>query len=80
MTTTHELTRNIWFDENQGTVLICIDRVTVSIYLEEFLSLISELEQAQVQLESRDDIKRGITEEDGIDTPVLLFIPDAEYN
>ena len=78
--TTHELTRNIWFDENQGTVLVCIDRVTVSIYLEEFLSLIRELEQAQVQLESRDDITRGITEEDGVNTPVLLFTPDIEYN
>ena len=78
--TTHELTRNIWFDENQVTVLICIDRVTVSIYLEEFLSLIRELEQAQVQLESRDDITRGTTKEDGVDTPVLLFTPDIEYN
>ena len=78
--TTHELTRNIWFDENQGTVLVCIDRVTVSIYLEEFLSLIRELEQDQVQLESRDDITRGITEEDGVNTPVLLFTPDIEYN
>jgi len=78
--TTHELTRNIWFDENQGTVLICIDRVTVSIYLEEFLSLIHELEKAQVQLESRDDITRGTTKEAGVDMPVLLFTPDIEYN
>jgi hypothetical protein len=78
--TTHDLSRTVWFDETSGTIFVSIDRVTISIYPEELIEVIDDLQKARSALEARDDITLGIDDDGEKAEEVLLFTPDKEYN
>jgi hypothetical protein len=78
--TTHDLSRTVWFDETSGTIFVSIDRVTISIYPEELIEIIDDLQKARHALEARGDITLGIEGDGEKAVKVLLFTPDKEYN
>jgi hypothetical protein len=69
-----------WLDED-GTISLTIDRVTIAFHIEEFLSFCELIEEMKEALVSSPELVVGTYQDNGETKEVLLMKPEEEdYN
>lgn len=67
-----------WFEKEESSVVVCIDRVAISLSLDEFLEFYDSITEIKDDLLSDEEICLGTYEEDGKLKRQLIFIPESE--
>jgi hypothetical protein len=67
-----------WYDKEDGTVVVCFDRVSLTLALEEFLDFYDLISETKDMLLAEDDVCIGTYEEDGKIKRQLIVMPDPE--
>ena len=73
-----QLTDLSWYDGNEATVVISIDRLTVAFELEEFLDFFKTVEETKDELSKRPEIGVGTYVEDGMVKEQFMILPEIE--
>ena len=67
-----------WFEKEEASVVVCIDRVAISLSLDEFLDFYDTIDAIKDSLLADEEICLGTYEEDGKLRRQLVFIPESE--
>ena len=70
------LSDGIWFEEATGTIIVGIDRVSLTLTLEEMWELCEAMEDAKRSLENHPRVVIGVYEEDGEIKKEFIQKPD----
>ncbi len=72
-----EISQNVWLDESDSTVVIVIDRVSITLDINEFWEFCEEIEIAKDKIVNHEKFIVGSYEEDdGTIKKELLPVPD----
>lgn len=72
------LSQNTLLDEESGTIHILVDRVAISLFVEEFLDFFDDLDHARVKLMNHPSFVVCVHEEDGETKLQILPRPDDD--
>jgi len=67
-----------WFEKEDASIIVCIDRVAITLSLDEFLDFYDTVDQIKESLLSDPDICIGTYEEDGKLKRQLIIVPDSD--
>ena len=67
-----------WYDRDDASIVVCIDRVALTLTLDEFLDFYDTIHDIKEELLSDSDICIGTYEEDGKIKRQLILIPETE--
>ena len=67
-----------WFEKEEASVVVCIDRVAISLSLDEFLDFYDTIDAIKDSLLADEEICLGTYEEDGKLRRQLVFMPESE--
>jgi len=73
-----ELSNGIWFEEYTGTIIIGIDRVSLTLSLDEMWDLCESIVEAKERLESHPDVVVGTYVENGQEKKAFIKKPDDD--
>lgn len=71
-------TYSAWFEKEESSVVICIDRIAISLSLDEFLDFYDSIAEIKEDLLADKEICLGTYEEDGKLKRQLIFVPESE--
>ena len=73
-----DISQNTWLDIETGTIHISIDRVTVSMIVEDFLDFFDDIDHARIELMKHPDFVVCLVEEGDDQRLQILPRPDED--
>ena len=67
-----------WFEKEEASVVVCVDRIAISFSLDEFLDFYDTIAAIKDSMLADDEICLGTYEENGKLKRQLIFVPESE--